>query len=446
MTDSQPENPPLGRDALGKMISLHLDGKLSKEQLSQLQRTLVIDESARDFYVELISIHSQLEQIHKGPVVHSESLNTLIRRPQTPSRMPSFAMMTLPAALLVVICVWITSQIPDPPVEKPVEIQAVVPKIVDYRVTVADTHEVRFFNQEPLGIGDHLEGDKIYKLDSGQLELLFITGVKASITAPATFAITGENELNLSAGILMAKVTTSKGKGFTVRTPGGPIRDLGTLFGVEIDNAGTSGVQVFQGEVVLADSRGETVKLTEGNTMRCAAGKDQWLPEPRLSRKFYSVIQENKQALTPNIILLPDEVQNMFGADEYIGKAYLMYSATSLLDRIPNISGPSKLSQHFSVVYFDETSTEWKFPDNTGLISFTPDATDLLLARIDSRGPDKNSITKEFTYFAGTQENIHGITSGYQSGDIQIIPDRFQGEANPGEYTLEGTYFIRNSE
>ncbi len=449
MNHSQPGKGPLEEDALGKMISLHLDSKLTGEQFSQLKQTLALDESARDFYIELVTVHSQLEQIHKTPFSNKENLNGLIQKPEPPSKLSYVAVMGLPAALLVAICIWIGSQLPDKPAEQPVAKVVVVPEIVDYQVTVADTYEVKFFNDEALSIGDRLEADKIYKLDSGQLELLFITGVKASITAPATFAVTGENEINLATGILMAKVTTDKGRGFTIRTPGGPVVDLGTLFGVEIENSGTSNVQVFKGNVELANAQGGNINLSEGETMQRQAGQGQWKPVKRLSRNFYSVLQQNKQALTPNIVLVPDTLQNMFGADEYIGKAYLMYSSTSLIDRIAklkNFTGQVELSQHFSVVYFDETSTEWKFPANEELVSFTPDATDLLLARIDSTGTNKNLINKEFTYFAGTQGNIHGVTSGYQSGDIEIIPDWFRGEANPGEFTLEGTYFIRNSE
>lgn len=442
-------NSPLEIDALGKMISLHLDSKISDEQFAQLQHTLEIDEAARDFYIDFISIHAQLEQIHKGGFSNRESLNALIQDPKPPSKMPYLTLMGLPAALIVIICIWIASQLPEPPVPKPVENQVIVPEIVDYHVTVADAHAVKFFNQEPLSIGDRLEADKIYKLDSGQLELLFITGVKATITAPATFAITGENEINVSAGILMAKVTTPKGKGFTVRTPGGPVRDLGTLFGIEIDNAGTSGVQVFKGQVELANSRGETIELSEGNTMRRAPGQDQWQPDKRLSRKFYEVIQQNKRALSPNIVLVPDTFQSMFGADEHVGTSYLLYSETPLFSRDPQLAnkpGRGDIARNFTVVYFNETSTEWQFLENEELIPFTPTDTDILLAEIESTGPQKGPKKKAITYFAGTQGKIHGIASGYQSGDIQVIPDKFKGVKNLGEYTLEGTYFIRNSD
>lgn len=447
MINSQSDKGPLEEDALGKIISLHLDSKLTDEQFSQLKHTLEIDESARDFYIELITIHSQLEQIHKTPFSNKENLNGLIQVPVTPSKMPYFTMMGLPAALIVVICVWIGSQLPDKPAEKLVKQHVPVAEIVDYHVTVADSYDVKLSNNDRLSIGDHLKADTTYRLTTGQLELLFITGVKASITAPAAFEVTGENEIHLSAGILMAKVTTAKGQGFTVKTPGGPVRDLGTLFGVEIDNSGTSGVQVFEGRVELANSRGETFILPEGKTMQRQAGQDQWLPEKRLSRKFYSVIQQNKLALTPNLVLVPTESLNLFGADEYIGKAYLMYSPTPVTEQVrkkPLKAPRVEIAQNYAVVYFDLATNVWQLLDNEERAPFTPEPTDLILASIESSMNANGKINKKITYLSGTQENIHGIASGYQSGDLQLIPDRFRGEANEGEFTLDGTYFILN--
>jgi len=259
--------------------------------------------------------------------------------------------------------------------------------------------------------------------------------------------VIGENEIDLSAGILIAKVTTAKGKGFTVRTPGGPVLDLGTLFGVEIESSGTSNVQVFKGEVELANSRGAKKILSEGKILRGKAGQDQWQPAKRLSRKFYSVIQKNKQALTPNIVLVPDAENNMFGADEHIGKSYLLYSPASLRDQIVNFEKKDQrlnISTNFAVVYFNETSRSWQFLVQETLMPFVPDATDLLLATIESTATNNDSIKKTITYFSGTRGTIHGISYGFQSGDIQVLPDHFLGQANQGDFSLVGTFFIRN--
>lgn len=75
---------------------------------------------------------------------------------------------------------------------------------------------------------------------------------------------------------------------------------------------------------------------------------------------------------------------------------------------------------------------------------FVPDATDLLLATIESTATNNDSIKKTITYFSGTRGTIHGISYGFQSGDIQVLPDHFLGQANQGDFSLVGTFFIRN--
>ncbi|VAX39534.1 hypothetical protein MNBD_PLANCTO02-1728, partial [hydrothermal vent metagenome] len=55
-----------------------------------------------------------------------------------------------------------------------------------------------------------LQTQKKQKLTEGEIEFVLPTGVKVLITAPATFQITGENEITLTEGMLLANVTTEK--------------------------------------------------------------------------------------------------------------------------------------------------------------------------------------------------------------------------------------------
>ncbi|VAX38890.1 hypothetical protein MNBD_PLANCTO02-2435, partial [hydrothermal vent metagenome] len=66
-------------------------------------------------------------------------------------------------------------------------------------------------------------------ISEGTIEILFQSGVKAVVAGPATFEITGSNELRLSQGAIIADVP-HKAIGFTVNTPRGRIVDLGTIF------------------------------------------------------------------------------------------------------------------------------------------------------------------------------------------------------------------------
>ncbi|VAX37585.1 hypothetical protein MNBD_PLANCTO02-4, partial [hydrothermal vent metagenome] len=128
----------------------------------------------------------------------------------------------------------------------------------------------------PLNPTGHIAFGKQQTLEQGTMELLFPDGVQVSISAPATFKVTGEKSIILSRGMLLANVTTEKGKGFTVNTPSSKNVDLGTVFGIAVDEKGTSVTQVFRGVVntsnrhfsVSNDKKSsllETVKLMTNN-------------------------------------------------------------------------------------------------------------------------------------------------------------------------------------
>tara|TARA_R110002095_G_scaffold152203_1_gene131793 strand:- start:2710 stop:4032 length:1323 start_codon:yes stop_codon:yes gene_type:complete len=437
MSGSQPDKNHLHGDELGKMISLHLDSKITDEQYAQLQYTLEIDESARDFYIEFMSTHARLEQSLKntfsiknqGPLSDQELLTELSLKPLRPSRRYYLAFLGVPAALLLIIGLLIFNRVPP-----------------SY-ATVTDAHQARMSQGEQPSIGNRLKSLEPYLLDSGQLELLFETGTRVLISAPAIFEITGNNQLRISEGKLIAKVTTPAGKGFTVQTPEGSVIDLGTVFGVEIEKSGETGVQVYKGEVELKQASGGRIVLPTGNTMRSAAGKKQWQPAPKLSRNFYTEMQNNKQRSLPDMVFIDDTRHSVFGADHYMGIRYLMYSVLPLKDRFPaaehKLQGWEGVAKHFAIVHFDETAQRWHIQANEQTVPFEPAATDLLLASIEETNAETNSNKKKITYFSALYGTIQGIASGFQASDIQVLPDWFEEVENSGDYTINGSYLIR---
>ncbi|MFH1299930.1 MAG: FecR family protein [Planctomycetota bacterium] len=437
MSASQPDQNHLHGDELGKMISLHLDSKITEEQFVQLQYTLEVDESARDFYIEFMSTHARLEQSLKhtfslknqSQLSDKDLLNELLLATSRPSKRFYLTLLGLPVALLIVIGVLILNRVPP-----------------SY-VTVTDAHQARIGQNEQLSIGNSLKSHAPYRLESGHLELLFVTGTKVLITAPATFEIMGKNELSISEGKLVAKVTTPAGKGFTVQTPEGAVVDLGTLFGVEIEKSGESGVQVFKGDVELNDFSGGKTVLPAGKTMRSAAGQKQWRTAKKLSPEFYTAIQEKKQTILPDMVFINDARHSMFGIDDYLGIRYLMYSAIPLKVRFTDPESKKQhwdgVAKHFAVVHFDETSQLWYVQGNEQAIRFEPDSTDLLLASIEETTAKNGPSKKNMTYFSEMYDTIHGIASGYQTSDIQVLPDWFEKIENDGDYTINGSYLIR---
>ncbi|MEN1678798.1 MAG: FecR family protein [Planctomycetota bacterium] len=82
---------------------------------------------------------------------------------------------------------------------------------------------------------------------NGHVELLYDHGTRLTLIGPAEFVPEPHGGV-LRRGRLLASVTEA-GHGFTVKTPNGKVVDLGTEFGVAVDDFGLSEVGVFQGKV-----------------------------------------------------------------------------------------------------------------------------------------------------------------------------------------------------
>lgn len=96
-------------------------------------------------------------------------------------------------------------------------------------------------------VGDAIgKGDVI--LREGYAELTLAQGVRLILEAPLAMTIKDPQRVLLKSGSLVAKVP-KQATGFTVVTPSSEVVDLGTEFGVSVDQRGASEVCVLKGEV-----------------------------------------------------------------------------------------------------------------------------------------------------------------------------------------------------
>lgn len=95
---------------------------------------------------------------------------------------------------------------------------------------------------------DLLEEDRI-TLTAGTIRATFENGTRVTIEGPCDFRFDDEMTGMLFYGRLAADVP-EEAIGFSIQTPSTEIVDLGTAFGVEVDQHGESEVHVFEGEVV----------------------------------------------------------------------------------------------------------------------------------------------------------------------------------------------------
>lgn len=101
----------------------------------------------------------------------------------------------------------------------------------------------------PLKFGDQLAPGQRFRMSHGLLQLTYESGAKIVVEGPADFTASTATEAELSQGKMAAAVPRFA-RGYTIVTPTSEVVDLGTEFGVAVDDSGTSEVHVFKGDVV----------------------------------------------------------------------------------------------------------------------------------------------------------------------------------------------------
>ncbi|MEM1294396.1 MAG: LamG-like jellyroll fold domain-containing protein, partial [Verrucomicrobiota bacterium] len=111
----------------------------------------------------------------------------------------------------------------------------------------------------PLRIDHPRQGDSLapghWQLAKGTAELEFYSGASVILEAPAELEILSEEKGRLHAGKLRAEVPRHA-QGFTIATPEIELVDLGTSFGIEVQDGEGTSVHVFDGEVELYEPQG----------------------------------------------------------------------------------------------------------------------------------------------------------------------------------------------
>ena len=110
-----------------------------------------------------------------------------------------------------------------------------------------------------------------YQLSSGSVDLVFSDGAKVSIGGPAVFEIKSARHLHLESGQAVARIS-DEALGFIVTSPGSEVIDLGTEFGLSVDETGHTDVHVIEGLVEVhpttSNDSADGVTISEGQARR----------------------------------------------------------------------------------------------------------------------------------------------------------------------------------
>lgn len=127
---------------------------------------------------------------------------------------------------------------------------------------LADTVNARWGQMvSPASKGDRLSvhGNPMF-LQEGIVELLFDNDARVVIEAPAEFQILAEDRIGLQFGKLYATVP-QEAIGFSVYTENAKIVDLGTEFGVQVDQEATTELHVIKGRINLLAGIGHKLSM-----------------------------------------------------------------------------------------------------------------------------------------------------------------------------------------
>ena len=237
---------------LHELIALKLDGAAAPEDGVELQRLLSNDAELRALYVEYVQDTASLRWSFAHTTVpvedersaETDSRATLLsadgeqsrRRRRIARWLRSAAALAASLMMAGVAYYWAFR-----PGEAPAGSVATITRTIDVRWDQGG----EYAELARLNVGESVS------LGSGQMELIFDTGVEVVVIGPAQFQISSAESIYSSRGTISARVGAS-GVGFTIDTPAARVIDLGTAFGVAINDDGATEVAVFSGKVDLA--------------------------------------------------------------------------------------------------------------------------------------------------------------------------------------------------
>ena len=258
------QNPQSAFERLLRQLS---DGRLTAEDVRQLEALLSNDAGLRRHYLDYCQMHAILRSEH-GLLTSWSTMNTQnqsVRADTSRGRRRSRSHFFRLAAAAVLAFAVVGSALfvayrQRPPFRGTQT--AVLTKAVGVQFAYGARGEMIPAEGTPLPQG-------AYELQSGLAEIRYDSGAVLVVRAPATFDLIDEACVRLEQGQLAAHVP-KPAIGFRIESPGATVIDMGTDFAVQAVKEKESEVHVFQGEV-LVDLHGE--KGRSADLLRLVTGE-----------------------------------------------------------------------------------------------------------------------------------------------------------------------------
>lgn len=284
-------------DNLPHLVSSFFDHQMNEtdREWGELQDRLRNDKEARRYYAECAVMQAQVawvfsNQLETGaPVV-------------LPSRNPGLFKWGIAGSTVLVLSACLLFFFIGFPDSSPT-----VARVMDLVKVKWQEESIAWSRNQGVSVGDQI------RLQHGLLELELNSGVRVIIEGPASLELVSRDQIWLEQGRVYAKVP-EQARGFSIRTPTSKAIDLGTEFGVYVDEQQTTDVHVVKGMVdaELLDGEGRKLDSRRLSQNKAAQFSSAIKEVPCRTNDFVKHLQYEKviQESGPYIRLTFDEIQN----------------------------------------------------------------------------------------------------------------------------------------
>jgi hypothetical protein len=244
---------------LNRLLNRLIEGSIKADDFARLQEALRTDPEARQTYYDLLGVDLLLAEQYETPdyiTVHSQAMDDSWALRRARRGVIAWSLVGAAAVLLLTLFTFVLLR-PAPP-------DIVINPSADSHFTV---------NGAVRGGRTMMPGDSL-ELKHGVVSLALGPFVEACVEGPAVARlIDRQGSIELKRGSAFFQISPG-GKGFTVHTPAGIIRDIGTKFGVSVHADGRVETHVTSGaiEIERPGDQGRH-RVDAGDAVSWAAGQ-----------------------------------------------------------------------------------------------------------------------------------------------------------------------------
>jgi len=286
-------DPKIISERLRDLVDDYLSGALDEPGVAELDEMLCAESAARAYFVRYAGLDTGLRLEMRAQQAGRRALDTIEqqgsgrpvqsavtvagRTERSRSSGRQAVAIILAACLAVAASVWLLGK-------KDNSRERAVAWLVNAQncqwggdVNGAVNEDVNGDADSAMNVAGDLHAGRVLELVRGLAEIRFECGASAVVEGPAQLEFLSATRVRLLRGKLAAKVP-HLASGFEVLSPQGKVIDLGTEFGVQVTEQGTTEVVVFDGKVTAhagehGRSAAASVSLTKNQSARITDGK-----------------------------------------------------------------------------------------------------------------------------------------------------------------------------